>query len=272
MKRIRFSALCLVILLTIMSGACTSLSLGSSKYTSKSNQPFSTALLDANTLRLGQVLVTGRLDSISSNSVVVNHLPIRIDNLTIMPQGLKPGDQTKVLAIQLPDKTHYAVEIAFADTGGARQNAASQNISNNGEFQFLGIVTQTGKNDWNISGLSVELNEETTVDERLKSGHIAHVEGAIVNGVFVASKIEYDESERDHTDSENPAAGITGTPELGQDITLTPTVQNNIKELDQEDISTTPTPSGSSEDHPETKQTNSSKSAEGDKSDSHTDD
>ncbi len=138
--------------------------------------------------RLGEVVFQGTVEQINGESCVVSGLTFRYDLQTMITPGLAVGDRVQVTALLLPDQTRYALSI---------QLLKSEDPIIAPRFEFYGIVESAGDAGWMISGETVQVNAETTIEAGVADGSLVEVEGNILEGSLVASKIHLEDAQKD---------------------------------------------------------------------------
>jgi len=149
----------------------------------------------ASKLELGQVLLTGLVQKISVDEIILSGVSLRIDENTAISANLKVGSSAQALAIRLPDQTRYAFQIVAVTESPAAAIASEPN--NESGFEFNGILEVMDGNLWQVSGYQVKVNEKTQLDPVITTGNIVRVEGSILDGTMVASEIGYARFEMD---------------------------------------------------------------------------
>ncbi len=152
--------------------------------------------------RLGEVAFKGLVEQINADSYIVSGMTFRIDMQTLITPGLVLGDEVKVKALLLPDQTRYALSIGKIDKPGSVSEP---------KFEFYGIVESMGSPNWMISGEVVQVDATTMVDAGVDIGSLVEVEGRLVNGGLLASKIHLeDDSDDDSSENEMTRAEFKG--------------------------------------------------------------
>ncbi len=150
----------------------------------------------ASTPQLGQVLVTGRVTGVSSGQVSVDNLTFRVDEQTQLPVGLQVGSQARVLAIRLPDNTHYALEISPAPQAAAtRAPAGAQPAqpaapADSGEFQMYGLVQSIEPDAWQVSDMRFRIAPGAEIKGSVQVGDMIKIEGTLQDGAMTAHEID----------------------------------------------------------------------------------
>lgn len=154
-----------------------------------------TASLTSQMPKLGEVTFKGFVEQINADSYVVSGMTFRVDMQTLITPGLVLGDEVKVKALLLPDQTRYALSIEKIDKAGSVSEP---------KFEFYGIVESMGSPNWMISGEAVQVDAATVVDAGVAVGSLVEVEGRLVNGGLLASKIHLeDDSDNDSMEKMN---------------------------------------------------------------------
>lgn len=190
---LRFSAIFAVLVLS----ACT----GGGGY-KPAGQSSGASALDALTgasiaalPQLGEVFFTGTVQSISDTSVQIADIVFRTDDQTSWAQNLTVGSTVRVRALELPDSTRYAVDVQSV-TGVSAPASVVQ-------FNFHDVVVSISDTSWVIGDQTVMVDASTMIETGILVGDLVEVEGTVVNGALLASKIKLESS-----------GSITPTPEV----------------------------------------------------------
>ncbi len=133
---------------------------------------------------LGVVTFKGMVDSLGSDSLVVEGMTFRIDAQTILPVGLQAGDAVVVKAVLLPDGSRYALEVTRLEK-----------TPDESEFKFYGVVESISETTWVISGETVQVTPQTQIKAGIVVGSLVEVEGVVSEGNLVAYKISLEDDE-----------------------------------------------------------------------------
>ncbi len=122
--------------------------------------------------------IRGTVDEMGASEWIVAGQPIRIDEETVIDEGIELNDPVQVEGVILPNGVLLAERIRLVDeTVGL-------------PFSFTGVVQEIFGDTWEISGVVITIDEETEIDEDLSVGDIVHVRGWILDGgVWLASAI-----------------------------------------------------------------------------------
>ncbi len=161
------------------------------------DQPAPAGLLNqASTPQLGQVLVTGLVTGVSSGQISVGDLTFRVDEQTQLPAGLQAGSQARVLAIRLPDNTHYALEVSPVPQTGQPAGQVTPGVSGSavsnrpGEFQMYGLVQAVGSDNWQVSDMRFQVSPETNIQGNIQVGDVIKIEGTLSDSGMAAHEID----------------------------------------------------------------------------------
>ncbi|MDT8898674.1 DUF5666 domain-containing protein [Thermanaerothrix sp. 4228-RoL] len=133
---------------------------------------------------LGVVSFKGTVDSLSSDSLVVEGLTFRIDEQTALPEGLQTGDAVVVKAVLLPDDSRYALEVTRLEK-----------TPDESEFKFYGVVESISGTTWVVSGETIQVTLETQIEAGIEVGSLVEVEGVVSEGNLIAYKISLEDDE-----------------------------------------------------------------------------
>src|SRR5690606_35783340 len=133
---------------------------------------------------LGVVSFKGTVDSLSSDSLVVEGLTFRIDGQTALPEGLQTGDAVVVKAVLLPDDSRYALEVTRLEK-----------TPDESEFKFYGVVESISETTWVVSGETIQVTSETQSEAGIEVGSLVEVEGVVSEGNLIAHKISLEDDE-----------------------------------------------------------------------------
>ncbi|WP_299030372.1 DUF5666 domain-containing protein [uncultured Thermanaerothrix sp.] len=193
----RFSVLVSGWLLLVLAG-CTTLdanaAFGALQALSRPTPSLESEVTPTHVPTLGVVTFKGTVDSLSSDSLVVDGLTFRIDAQSLLPQGLQTGEAVAVKAVLLPDGSRYAVEVTRLDK-----------MPDESEFKFYGIVESISETTWVISGEIVQVTAQTQIEVGIAVGSLVEVEGVVSAGNLVAYKISREGDERQPSPQPTPA-------------------------------------------------------------------
>jgi hypothetical protein len=204
---LRFAAIFTVLVLSACAG-------GGGKYSQAALSSGSTsadALTSASIAalpQLGEVFFTGTVQAMSDTSVQIADIAFRTDGQTSWAQNLTVGSPVRVRALELPDSTHYAVDVQSAE--GFSSSASSV------EFNFRDVVVSMGAASWVIGSRTVLVDANTLIDSGIQAGNMVEVEGRLVNNELLAGKITLED-----IGSATPMPEITPTPAGQAAIELT---------------------------------------------------
>ncbi len=148
----------------------------------------------ASTPQLGQVLVTGKVTGISNGQISVDNLVFRVDDQSQLPAGLQVGSQARVLAIRLPDNTHYALEISPVVQAAATSVPAAAGTSlpaDSGEFEMYGLVQAIEPDAWRVSDMRFEIAPGAEIKGDVQVGDMIKIEGTLRDGAMTAHEIDF---------------------------------------------------------------------------------
>lgn len=152
--------------------------------------------------QLGELFFTGTVQAMSATTVQIADMTFRVDDQTSWAQDLTVGSPVRVRALELPDRTRYAVDVQRADS-----LAASSSSSGEVEFKFYDVVVSMGAESWQIGSQTVLVDANTFIDAGIQTGSLVEVEGLLVNGQMLARKITLEDS-----GSQTPMPNPTVTP------------------------------------------------------------
>ncbi|HUF38131.1 MAG TPA: DUF5666 domain-containing protein, partial [Anaerolineales bacterium] len=122
-----------------------------------------------------QFTFIGRVESVGASAWTVSSREVRIDEITAIEAGLAVGDNVQVVGAVAEDGIFWASRISRTDNGGSN-------------FRFAGILTRIGRDVWMISGINVEVDENTVFDGDFEVGDPMLVAGVIMeNGTWLAT-------------------------------------------------------------------------------------
>ncbi len=154
-------------------------------------QPAPADLLNvSSTPQLGQVLVTGTVTGIANGQITVGDLAFRVDEQTQLPADLQAGNQAQVLAIRLPDNTHYALEVSKVSPANAPVASGTAGPKGAGEFEMFGLVQAIGTDGWQISDMGFQVPVGANVKGNIQVGDVVKIEGAVSQGIMTAHEID----------------------------------------------------------------------------------
>ena len=145
--------------------------------------------------QLGELFFTGTVQAISDTSVQVADMTFRVDGQTSWAQDLAVGSPVRVRALELPDATRYAVDVQRAEGFAAPASTV--------EFNFHDVVVSMSDTSWVIGDQTVLVDANTMIETGILVGDLVEVEGTVVSGALLASKITLEDS-----------GNITPTPEI----------------------------------------------------------
>ncbi len=127
---------------------------------------------------------TSKVDSIGSGVWAIAGREIHVDGITVIGEGIEPGDTVEVVGGIAQDGAFWASEIHLVSEAPA--------------FEFSGVVTAITDSAWTISGIAITTNAETEISGGIEAGAVVKVEGRILgNGSWLAMSIKLaDEDER----------------------------------------------------------------------------
>ncbi len=124
---------------------------------------------------------SGVIQSISDEEWVIGGRTFRIDETTMLDQGLAVGVMVEVESFSLPDGSLIAREIETREGS---------------DFQFSGEIQSMSEGVWVIGSSSFTVNDATTLDEGLAIGVEVRVEFiTLADGTMLATEIETDEDD-----------------------------------------------------------------------------
>ena len=126
---------------------------------------------------------TGVVRQIGDKEWLISHVPVAVDENTVIDEGLLVGDTVRVQGWTLKDGTWLASSITyFVDESSA--------------FEFVGLLESM--DPWIVAGLPFEVREWTEIDEDLLVGDLVQVSGQIQpDGTWVAAEVRrYNEALR----------------------------------------------------------------------------
>jgi len=113
--------------------------------------------------------ITGPVEEIDGLRWVVSGQEITITPETLIASGIEVGDEVRVRGtIQLPGGDLVARSIELMDDGRGHP------------FEFAGIVQSLGATSWQISGITIAIDEETEIEGDIFEGDLVKVEGWIL--------------------------------------------------------------------------------------------
>jgi hypothetical protein len=151
---------------------------------------------------LGVVTFKGTVDSLSSDSLVVEGMTFRIDAQTILPAGLQAGEAVLVKAVLLPDGSRYALEVTRLEK-----------TPDESEFKFYGVVESISETTWVVSGETIQITPQTQIEAGIVVGSLVEVEGVVSEGNLVAHKIAL-EDEKEEKPSPQPSPSVPEANEV----------------------------------------------------------
>ncbi len=128
---------------------------------------------------------TGVVQSIAADSWTISGISVTVNLSTTIEAGIVVSDVVHVEGEILDDGTWLAASI----------EKAAENT-----FDFTGVVIST--DPWNVSGVELETDENTEIDEGIDVGNRVRVRGRVLaDGTWLAESIEQiDEGKRHHVE------------------------------------------------------------------------
>jgi hypothetical protein len=156
---------------------------------------------------------TGAVESI--DPWVVAGIDFETDSETAIDEGIEIGDRVRVRGRVLPDGAWLATRIDRIDRERPRR------------FEFVGRVSSM--NPWVVGGVTLEVDEDTRIDNRIAVGDLARVKGRILpDNTFLAERIRRVGAQRGCLTFSVVVTGVTGnrvTLRDGQVIDLSDQIQ-----------------------------------------------
>lgn len=126
--------------------------------------------------------LTGLVESITDAEWQIAGQPISVNEETAIDLNLQVGDTARATGMILEDGTLMAEQIEQIDDGLP--------------FSFTGIVEAIADDSWNISDISIAVDENTAIDDDIAVGDVVNVEGEILaDGTWLAAEIERQDDE-----------------------------------------------------------------------------
>ncbi len=139
---------------------------------------------------------SGLVESIGDDSWTISGREVRVDELTAIDDGIAVGDAVEVRGGIAQDGTFWAGEIS-------KQDEAEQ------PFEFTGVIDTIADSGWAISGISIKVDDTTTIAEGLKAGDVVKVKGHIqADGSWLAESISLADEDERKFEITGPVEGI----------------------------------------------------------------
>jgi hypothetical protein len=120
---------------------------------------------------------TGIVDSIGADSWTISGRTVRVDEISVIEDGIEAGDTVEVRGGIAQDGTFWASEIRLVD-------------ETEQPFEFVGVIDEIAGSDWTISGISIKVDGDTEIGEGLEAGDVVKVKGHIqADGTWLAESI-----------------------------------------------------------------------------------
>jgi len=124
--------------------------------------------------------IVGEVEATGTVTWTVAGQEIAVDADTEIDEGIAVGDRVRVEGVirEGEDLALLAERIVLLEGQGA-------------PFSLIGVVQEIGEAHWLVSGISVTVDSETTIDPALDVGHVARVRGVILDldGTWLARSI-----------------------------------------------------------------------------------
>ncbi len=183
------------------------------------------------------VEIKGTISALSSNTFSLGNLSVDASSATLddLPNGLQNGLFVEVKGtLDASRTTLIATEV----------DAEDNSVEDSDEFELEGIITDyVDDSNFKVSGIQVDASSASREPSTLTLSNDARieVEGAIVNGILVASEIESEGGDikvHAKVTEVNAAAGsFKVSPVAGQEITVTITtgtqLEDDVNEIKQ---------------------------------------
>ncbi|MCI0549414.1 MAG: DUF5666 domain-containing protein [Anaerolineae bacterium] len=128
---------------------------------------------------------TGTVDVIGDAEWTIGGRTVQVDEMTEIDEEIQVGNIVKVKGNILEDGKLQAthIDLIEEDEEGL-------------PFQFVGVVDEIAETEWAISGISVEVNEDTNIETGIAVGDIVRVRGRILrDGTWLARSIQLAEED-----------------------------------------------------------------------------
>jgi hypothetical protein len=135
-----------------------------------------------------QLTFIGKVESIADTAWTISNHVVQVNDFTTIDAGLKVGDNAQVLGGIVEDGTFLAKNLSQTD--GADTN-----------FRFSGVITNISNDVWDVSGIKVTVDKNTTRYGDFVLGNPLEVEGVIKeDGTWLAKTINLVTPEGYHFD------------------------------------------------------------------------
>ena len=121
--------------------------------------------------------LSGEVSATGATSWTVAGQTISVDDETTVEPGIGLGDVVRVEGRVLEDGELLATDIFLLDESLP--------------FTFTGVVESKGTDTWVISGVTIEVNDETAVDPEIIVGDLVVASGYLEEGTWVATTITW---------------------------------------------------------------------------------
>ena len=160
---------------------------------------------------------TGVVDNVNGTTITVNGLNIDVSQATDVPE-LNEGD---IVRVSSQDRIVQSVEVIEVD---------EENRDNDSEFKLTEVVTRVGENYLLVAGLPIVTVQAESPEKPIEVDAMVKIEGYIIEGILIASKIEVFERPDRETMFE-----VKGTvEEVTQDSATVSGIRVDITELEAE--------------------------------------
>ncbi|HRQ38069.1 MAG TPA: DUF5666 domain-containing protein [Chloroflexota bacterium] len=123
--------------------------------------------------------LTGPVEAINSTLWAVAGQTILVTDATQIDDDIAVGNRVRVSGVILPGGGLQAREIEKLDDQPGFP------------FRFTGVVEAIGADSWTISGVTIAINSQTTIDDDIVIGDVAEVRGWILeDGTWLARRIK----------------------------------------------------------------------------------
>lgn len=120
--------------------------------------------------------MTASVEALADTALLATDTVILMNEQTLFSGNVTLGEMATIEGIVQADGSWLATQVYGASDGQP--------------FQFTGVVEKTGSEQWVISGLPIEIDQNTQIAQDFIVGEIVEVQGWIQNGDWQASSIQ----------------------------------------------------------------------------------
>jgi hypothetical protein len=160
-----------------------------------------------------EIKVTGRVQTVSNGSLTLRGKSVSITGETRVTGEIREGSIVTVEGVIEGDGVFIAQRIevtqSTVSTPDGRPNTPDSDL------KFSGVVESMVGDMWTVSGLKVQVNQETDIDESPSVGAVVEVEGVrLESGVILAESIEVEEQPRPSISNTSPNTTVSFSGEI----------------------------------------------------------